>query len=245
MLFIQKLSPNQPVNREVLHSVLRNFYNEVFIRLGQSTAGGVASLAVDENCFAFRSSVWRACLTASWFRMSHRLVQEQLDQLTAFLLTAHEDGDLDEEELLLLTCGVEDAAASLLPPFQFALISWMKRPVFDVFNCSFVLDCFLLQFSLFLCCSRRFKRSPANFLERPAKRSGCRLRGHQLPATSSRAGPFQGPGPFSSHVAEQTRNKNKNEPNKSCRSLSTTVPGCDLSRNDRRNFAQIPFRSIV
>ena len=51
-----------------------------------------------------------------------------------------------------------------LPPFQFALISWMKRPVFDVFDCSFVPDCFLLQFSLFLCCSIR--RSPADFLER-------------------------------------------------------------------------------
>ena len=68
--------------------------------------------------------------------MSHRLVQEHLDQLAALLLTANEDGDLDEEELLvLLTCGVEGAAASLLPPFQFALISWMKRPVFDVFDC--------------------------------------------------------------------------------------------------------------
>ena len=53
---------------------------------------------------------------------------------------------------------------------------------------------------------------------------------------------------FSSHVAEQTGNKNKNEPNKSflcCRTLSTTVPGCDFSENDRRNFAQIPFRSTV
>ena len=81
--------------------------------------------------------------------MSHRLVQEQLGQLTALLLTAHEDRDMDEEELLLLlTCGVEDAAASFLPPFQFALISWMKRPVFDVFDCSFVPVCFLLQFSL-------------------------------------------------------------------------------------------------
>ena len=29
------------------------------------------------------------------------------------------------------------------------------------------------------------------------------------------------------------------------RSLSTTVPGCELSENDRRNFAQIPFRSTV
>ena len=37
-----------------------------------------------------------------------------MDQLTVHLLTAHEDRDLDEEELLLLlTCGVEDAAASL------------------------------------------------------------------------------------------------------------------------------------
>ena len=39
-----------------------------------------------------------------------------------------------------------------LPQFQFALISWMKRPVFDVFDCSFIPDCFLLEFSLFLCC---------------------------------------------------------------------------------------------
>ena len=53
-------------------------------------------------------------MTVSWFRTSHRLVQEQMDQLTAHLPTAHEDRDLDEEELhLLLTCGVEDAPASL------------------------------------------------------------------------------------------------------------------------------------
>ena len=71
-----------------------------------------------------------------------------------------------------------------LPPFQFALISWMKRPVFDVFDCSFVPDCFLLQFSLFLCCSIR--RSPADFLERPAKRSGCWVTNSR--ATSSWAG---------------------------------------------------------
>ena len=71
-----------------------------------------------------------------------------------------------------------------LPQFQFALISWMKRPVFDVFDCSFIPDCFLLQFSLFLCCSIR--RSPADFLERPAKRSGCTVTNSR--ATSSRAG---------------------------------------------------------
>ena len=70
------------------------------------------------------------------------------------------------------------------PPFQFALISWMKRPVFDVFDCSFVPDCFLLQFSLFLCCSIR--RLPADFSERPAKRSGCTVTNSR--ATSSRAG---------------------------------------------------------
>ena len=123
-------------------------------------------------------------MTVSWFRKSHRLAQ---DQLTAHLLTAHEDRDLDDEELLLLlTCGVEDAAASLSAPIsiQFALISWMKRPVFDVFDCSFVPDCFLLQFSIFLCCSRR--RSPTDFLERPAKRSGCTVTNSR--ATSSRAG---------------------------------------------------------
>ena len=51
--------------------------------------------------------------------MSHRLVKEQLDELTALLLIAHEDGDLDEEELLLLACVAEDAAACLLPPLQF------------------------------------------------------------------------------------------------------------------------------
>ena len=46
---------------------------------------------------------------------------------------------------------------------------------------SFVPDCFLLQFSLFPCClRRRFKQSPADFLERPTKRSGPR-QGHQLP----------------------------------------------------------------
>ena len=49
------------------------------------------------------------------------LVQEQLDQLTALLLIAHEDGDLDDSEeelLLLLTFGVEDAAASPCPHFS-------------------------------------------------------------------------------------------------------------------------------
>ena len=71
-----------------------------------------------------------------------------------------------------------------LPPFQFAFISWMKRPVFDVFDSSFVPDCFLLQFSLFLCCSIR--RHPADFLERPPKRSGCTVTNSR--ATSSRAG---------------------------------------------------------
>ena len=43
-----------------------------------------------------------------------------MDQLTAHLLTAHEDRDLDEEELLL-TCGVEDAAASLSSPMSVCL----------------------------------------------------------------------------------------------------------------------------
>ena len=148
-------------------------------------AGGVASLAVDENCFAFRWSVWRVCLTVSWFRTSHRLVQEQMDQLTAHLLTAHEDSDPDEEELfLLLTCGVETLQLVSLPPFQFALMSWTKRPVFDVFDCSFVPDYFLLQFSLFLCCLIR--RSHADFLQRPAKRSECTVTNSR--ATSSRAG---------------------------------------------------------
>ena len=61
-------------------------------------------------------------MTVSWFRTSHRLVQEQIDQVTAHLLTAHEDRDLDEEELLLLlTCGVEDAAASLSAPISVCL----------------------------------------------------------------------------------------------------------------------------
>ena len=64
-------------------------------------AGGVASLAVDENCFAFRWSVWRMCLTVSWFRMSDRLVQKHLDKLAALLPIAHEDGGLDEILLLL------------------------------------------------------------------------------------------------------------------------------------------------
>ena len=58
-------------------------------------------------------------MTVSWFGESHRLVKEQLDQLTALLLIAHEDGNLDEEELLLLACVAEDAAAGLLPPLQF------------------------------------------------------------------------------------------------------------------------------
>ena len=79
-------------------------------------------MAVDENCFACRWSVWRVCFSVSWFRTSHRLVQEQMDQLTAHLLTPHEDRDLDEEELLLLlTCGVEDAAASLSAPISVCL----------------------------------------------------------------------------------------------------------------------------
>ena len=61
-------------------------------------------------------------MTVSWFRTSHRLVQEQVDQLTAHLLTTHEDRDLDEKELLLLlTCGVEDAAASLSAPISVCL----------------------------------------------------------------------------------------------------------------------------
>ena len=120
-------------------------------------------------------------MTVSWFRTSHRLVQEQMDQLTAHLLTAHEDRDLDEEELLLLTCGVEDAAASLSAPISVCLDQ------LDEETCVRLLvypDCFLLQFSLFLCCSIR--RSPADFLERPAKRSGCTVTNSR--ATSSRAG---------------------------------------------------------
>ena len=45
-----------------------------------------------------------------------------MDQLTAHLLTAHEDRDLDEEELLLLlACGVEDVAASLSAPISVCL----------------------------------------------------------------------------------------------------------------------------
>ena len=51
--------------------------------------------------------------------MSHRLVKEQLDQLTALLLIAHEDGDLGEGEILFFTCGVEDAAANFLSPVQY------------------------------------------------------------------------------------------------------------------------------
>ena len=43
-----------------------------------------------------------------------------MDQLTAHLLTVHEDRDLDEEELLL-TCGVEDTAASLSAPISVCL----------------------------------------------------------------------------------------------------------------------------
>ena len=118
--------------------------------------------------------------------MSHRLVQEQLDQLTA-LLTAHEDVDLEEEELLLfLTCGLEDAAAGVSAPISVCL-NQLDEEACGVFNCSFVPDCFLLHFSLFLCCWRRkFKRSPADFLERPAKRPECRVTNSW--ATSSGAG---------------------------------------------------------
>ena len=189
-------------------------------------------------------------MTVSLFRTSHRLVQEQMDQLTAHLLTAHEDRDLDEEELLLLLIShAEWKTLQLvsLPQFQFALISWMKRPVFDVFDCSFIPDCSLLQFSLFLCCLIR--RSPADFLERPAKRSGCTVTNSR--ATSSRAGcprrktptPFAlacrkrsrislslqvEPQllPFSSHVAEQTGNKNKNEPKNSFFGFSQSIYHC-------------------
>ena len=60
-----------------------------------------------------------------------------------------------------------------LPPFQFALISWMKRPVFDVFDCSFVPDCFLLQFfSLSVLVSRGLLREAGEEV---------RVHGHQLP----------------------------------------------------------------
>ena len=60
---------------------------------------------------------WRVCLTVSWFRTSHRLFKEQMDWLTAHLLTAHEDRDVEDEELFLhLTCGVEDAATCLSAP---------------------------------------------------------------------------------------------------------------------------------
>ena len=81
-----------------------------------------------------------------------------------------------------------------LPPFQFALISWMKRPVFDVFDCSFVPDCFLLQFSLFLCCSIR--RSPADFLER-RRGQGARspTPGQLRPGQVAHVGKLQHPSP--------------------------------------------------
>ena len=157
-----------------------------------------------------------------------------------------------------------------LPPFQFAWISWMKRPVFDVFDCSFVPDCFLLQFSLFLCCSIR--RSHADFLERPAKRSECTVTNSR--ATSSRAGcpRRKTPTPFALACRKRSRislslsrlnrscfplvamlqnglgtrtKTSQTRPFLCCRSLSTTVPVCDLSENDRQNFAQIPFRSTV
>ena len=110
-------------------------------------------------------------MTVSWFRTSHRLVLEQMYQLTAHLLTAHEDRDLDEEELrLLLSCRVEDAAANLFAPISVCLDQLDKGSCVRRVRRSFVPDCFLLQFSLFLCCPRR--RFPADFLERPAKRSG-------------------------------------------------------------------------
>ena len=156
-----------------------------------------------------------------------------MDQLTAHLLTAHEDRDLDEGVLLLLllTCGVEDAAACLSAPFQFALISWMKRPVFDVFDCSFVPDCFLLQFSLFLCCSIR--RSPTDFLERPAKRSGCTV-------TNSRA--------TQSSMAGCPRRKTPTPFAFACRKRSRISLFLSLARLNRSCFplvAMLPDRLVT
>ena len=152
----------------------------------------------------------------------------------------------------------------------------MKRPVFDVFDCSFIPDCFLLQFSLFLCCSIR--RSPADFLERRAKRSGCTVTNSR--ATSFRAGcpRRKTPTPFALACRKRSRislslslSLSLSKLNRSCfplvamlqnrlgtrtKTSQTRVfcvfavylpplPGCELSENDRRNFAQIPFRSTV
>ena len=195
-------------------------------------AGGVASLAVDENCFACRLSVggfvWR-------FRGSGRAIVFSRSRWIGSLLIfwPRTKTEIWTIKNFFFISHAEWKTLQLvsLPQFQFALIRWMKRPVFDVFDCSFVPDCFLLQFSLFLCCSK--SRSPRTSEGPPSKRSGCTVTDSWATSFGQFARvwrlqhPSPSPGareagslflsllvepqllPFSRHVAEQTGNKSK------------------------------------
>ena len=145
----------------------------------------------------------------------------------------------------------------------------MQRPVFDVFDCSFAPDCFLLQFSLFLCCSsRRYKRSPADVSERPANKLGCRAGsptpGQLRPGQDAHIGRLQHPSPspgareagFFSLVRTAVaslyqpccRANSEQKQKRAKQELSQSIYNCTRLRPFRkwsRNFAQIPFRSTV
>ena len=110
-------------------------------------------------------------MTVSWFRKSHRLVQEQMDQLTAHLLTAHEERDLDEEVLLLLlTCGVEDAAGGLSAPISVCLD---QLDEVACVRCVRLLVCPRLLPAPVISFSVLFDKKVPRGLLREAKRSGC------------------------------------------------------------------------
>ena len=110
-------------------------------------------------------------MTVSWFRTSHRLVKEQMDQLTAHLLTAHEDRDLDEEKLLLLLpCGVEDTAASLSAPISVCLDQLDEEACVRLLVCPRLLPAPV--FSLSMLVSRGLLREAGEEV---------RVHGHQLP----------------------------------------------------------------
>ena len=52
--------------------------------------------------------------------MAHRLVLKDFDCFCSLLLLAHDDGDIGDEELLLLIIAARhDAMISLLPPLQY------------------------------------------------------------------------------------------------------------------------------
>ena len=91
-------------------------------------------------------------------------------------------------DLLLLTCGVEDAAAGLSAPISLCLDQLEWRGLCSTCSTARLsqIDCFLLQFSLFLCCSIRRLKVSRGLLERPAKRSDRTVTNSR--ATSSGAG---------------------------------------------------------